>query len=115
MKVCNQVTSNSSISLAAAAWAKFTSPKTYAGSGYAVQTLVQCDATCSNPRIHAGLNQPNVVAVVANNDSIALYVNHQFITSAIDNTYSQGQIGVAADNDNSPTTVVFRSAKVWTL
>jgi serine/threonine protein kinase len=87
----------------------------YAGSGYAVQTLVQCDASCSNPRIHTGLNQPNVVAVVANNDSISLYVNHQFITSVLDNTYSQGQIGVAADNDNSPTTVVFRNAKVWTL
>jgi hypothetical protein len=87
----------------------------YAGSGYAIQALVQCDAPCSNPRIHAGLNQPNVVAVVANNNSIALYVNHQFITSANDNTYSQGQIGVAADNDNSPTTVVFRSAKVWTF
>lgn len=87
----------------------------YAGSGYAVQTLVQCDAPCSNPRIHTGLNQPNAVAVVANNNSIALYVNDQFITSAIDNTYSQGQIGVAADNDNSPTIVVFRRAKVWTL
>ncbi len=87
----------------------------YAGSGYAIQALVQCDAPCYNPRIHAGLNQPNAVAVVANNNSIALYVNHQFITSAIDNTYSQGQIGVAADNDNSPTTVVIRIAKVWTL
>lgn len=87
----------------------------YEGSGYAVQTLVNCDTPCSNPRIHSGLNQPNLLAVVANNNNIDLYVNHQLITRVIGNTYSQGQIGVAADNDNSPTEVIFSNAKVWTL
>ncbi|HVB22084.1 MAG TPA: serine/threonine-protein kinase [Ktedonobacteraceae bacterium] len=87
----------------------------YEGSGYAVQTLVNCDTPCSNPRIHSGLNQPNLLAVVANNNNIDLYVNHQLITRVIGNTYSQGQIGVAADNDNSPTEVIFSNAKVWTF
>ena len=87
----------------------------YAGSGYAVQTLVQCDAPCSNDRIHSGLNQPNLIAVVANNNNIDLYVNHQFLTRVNDSTYNQGQIGVAADNDNSPTEVIFSNAKVWTF
>lgn len=87
----------------------------YEGSGYAVQTLVQCDAPCSNYRVHSGLNQPNLIAVVANNNNIALYVNHQLITSVNDSTYNQGQIGVAADNDNSPTEVIFSNAKVWTF
>lgn len=69
----------------------------------------------SNPNIRTGLGQSNLVAVVVNNDAITLYVNHQFINSVQDNTYSQGQIGVAADNNNSPTEVAFRNAKVWAL
>ena len=68
-----------------------------------------------NPNIRTGLGQPNLVAVVANKNAITLYVNHQFINSVQDNTYTQGQIGVAADNNNSPTEVAFQSAKVWTL
>ena len=69
----------------------------------------------SNPSIRTGLGQSNLVAVVANNNAITLYVNHQFITSVQDNTYSQGQIGVAAANNNSPTEVAFRNARVWAL
>lgn len=83
----------------------------YTQKGTATKTFIE-DA---NPTIHTGLGQSNVIAVGANNDSIALYVNHQFINSIQDSTYSQGQIGVAADNDNSPTEVAFSNVRVWTL
>jgi serine/threonine protein kinase len=65
--------------------------------------------------IKTGLNQSNLVAVVASGRTIDLYVNHQKIDRVIDSTYSQGQIGVAASDENSSSTeVVFRDAKVWT-
>lgn len=68
----------------------------------------------SNTAIHTGLNQTNLVAVVARGSTIDLYVNNQKIDSISDSTYSQGQIGVAASDVNSPTEVVFSNAKVWT-
>ena len=68
----------------------------------------------SSPAINTGLIQTNLVAVIAKGSTIDLYVNHQKIDSVSDSSYSQGQIGVAASDVNSPTEVVFRDAKVWT-
>ena len=67
-----------------------------------------------SPAINTGLNQTNLVAVVASGSTIELYVNHQKIASVSDSSYSQGQIGVVAYDVNSPTEVVFSNAKVWT-
>jgi hypothetical protein len=72
----------------------------------------------SNSAINRGLNQTNVVAVVAQGSSIKLYVNHQLIASATDSTYSHGNIGVEADpsaNNAHPTEVVYSNARAWTL
>jgi hypothetical protein len=69
----------------------------------------------SSTAINTGLNQSNLVAVVASGSTIDLYVNSQKIDSVIDSSYSQGQIGVAASDVNSPTEVVFSNAKVWTF
>jgi len=57
----------------------------------------------------------NLIAVVAKGNSITLYVNGQNIGSVSDSTYSQGEIGVAADDVSNPTEVVFSNAKVWTF
>lgn len=65
--------------------------------------------------IHTGVGQSNLMAVVAMNDSITLYVNRQAISTVHDSSYSQGEIGVAVDNDTSPTEAVFSQAKVWML
>jgi len=67
----------------------------------------------SDPIIKQGINQTNLIAVVANNNTITLYVNHKAINQIQDSTYSQGQIGLGADNVNSPTEVVFTNARVW--
>ncbi len=64
--------------------------------------------------IHTGLNQSNLVAVVAQGSTIELYVNNQGIDSVSDSNYSQGHIGVAASDMNNPTEVVFSNTKVWT-
>src|SRR6266536_5902438 len=55
----------------------------------------------------------NVIAVVANNDILNLYVDHQHINTQQDSTFCSGQIAVVAENVNSPTEVVFRNVKVW--
>jgi len=69
----------------------------------------------SSPAITTGLNQTNLVAVVAKGNTIDLYVNNQPIKSVSDSSSSQGQIGVAASDVNGPPSeVVFRDAEVWT-
>ena len=73
-------------------------------------------ATASSPAIHKGLNQANLVAVIAIGNSITLYVNNQKIASATDSTYSHGAIGVTASAfiaNGHPTEVVYSNAKVW--
>src|SRR5712692_2742891 len=72
----------------------------------------------SNPAIKQGLNQTNLIAVVAQGHSIMLYVNHQLIDKVTDSTYTGGRIGFDADTlatNGHPTEVVFSNAKVWTL
>jgi hypothetical protein len=69
----------------------------------------------SGSSIHTGLGQQNTLAVVANGNTITLYVNNQQVTSVNDSTYSQGRIGVIAGDGGNPTEVEFRDAKVWTL
>jgi len=72
----------------------------------------------SNPAIKQGLNQTNLIAVVAQGHSIMLYVNHQLIDKVTDSTYTSGRIGFDADTlatNGHPTEVVFSNAKVWTL
>jgi len=79
---------------------------------------------CNNPlangsssAIKRGLNQTNLIAVIAQGSAIGLYVNHQFINSVDDSSYSSGQIGVFAYHYAyaTPTEVVYSNAKVWTL
>ncbi len=68
--------------------------------------------------INQGLNQTNLVAVVAQGSSITLYVNHQSIASVTDSTYSHGQIGFIVGpfgNSGHSTEAIFSNAKVWTL
>jgi hypothetical protein len=83
----------------------------YTQSGVETRHFIQS----TSPVITTEYGQSNLIAVVANNHYLALYVNHQLIKSTNDNTFSQAQIGVAADSVNSPTEVVFRNAKVWRL
>ncbi len=60
-------------------------------------------------------NETNAISVVARNDTIDLYLNQQFLTNVTDSTYTQGQIGVTADDVTDATEVVFTNAKVWKL
>jgi len=66
--------------------------------------------------INTGLNQANLLTVVAKGHTLDLYINKQEIDTVNDGTYSHGQIGVTADGTNSPATdVAYNNAQVWTL
>jgi|GEM_PF-521756 len=69
----------------------------------------------SNPAITQGLNQTNVIAIVAKGNTIMLYVNHQPIDKVTDSTYTGGKIGFVAYPNTKPTEVAFSNLKVWTL
>ena len=72
-------------------------------------------ASGSSPAIHAGYNQPNLIAVVARGGLLELYANQQPIITVNDSTYSHGQIGIAAYNQGGLATAVYRNARIWTL
>jgi hypothetical protein len=65
--------------------------------------------------IVTGLNQSNVIAVVVQGSILTIYVNKHKVASAVDSTFSHGQIGVFADESSNPTNVAFNNAKVWVL
>ncbi len=69
----------------------------------------------SSPAIKQGLNQTNLIAVVAQGTNIALYINHQLLGNVTDSTYSHGPVGLFAVVYTQPTEVAFSNAKVWTL
>jgi hypothetical protein len=70
----------------------------------------------SSSFIKLGLNQSNLLAVVARGSDFSLYINNLYITSVSDGTYSSGQIGVVGGNYVvAATDVMFRNARVWNL
>ncbi len=70
------------------------------------------DGTAS--QFNTGLGQTNTIGVVARGNQIALYIDHQLVTTVTDSTYTHGQIGVtAATLSGSKTEVVYTNAKVW--
>lgn len=84
--------------------------------GNSLKTLV----SGTSAAFKTGLDQSNVIAVVARGNTFELYANGQFITRVVDNTYtySQGQIGVLVSpfsNQGHPTEAAYSNAKVWKL
>jgi hypothetical protein len=67
----------------------------------------------SSAAIATGLNQTNVIAVVAQGNTLSILVNKQKIASASDSSFSHGQIGLFADANSHPTEVAFNDARVW--
>jgi eukaryotic-like serine/threonine-protein kinase len=63
--------------------------------------------------IKTGLNQSNLIAVVAQGSNISLYVNAQSIDQITDTTSIRGLVGVAANATNKPAEVAFSNARVW--
>ncbi len=72
--------------------------------------------TGTSARFRTGLNQANLLTVIARGSNIYLYINQQYITRASDSTYRNGQIGVfGGNNSQAPADVVFSHAQVWNV
>ena len=69
----------------------------------------------SSPFINSGYNQINTLTVVAQTDTMYLYVNGHYINNVKDSLYSNGQIGVVSANGSNLTEVAFSNLKVWEL
>ena len=75
------------------------------------RTLAQGISTA----IKQGLNQTNVLAVIAQGSTFKLYINHQLIAHFNDSAYSQGQIGFIADAISSSADIAYTDARIWAL
>lgn len=81
-------------------------------SGNSAKTLLSSTITTFNN----GLNQSNLLTVIAKGHTFYLYANKQEVDSVDDGTYNQGQIGLSAESfGSSPTDVAYIIAQVWTL
>src|SRR5579884_1395591 len=80
-------------------------------SGNHVTTL----ATTSSSAVVTGLNQTNVLAVIARGKALDFYVNKNKSMSVNDGTFTHGQIGFVASAANNPTEVMYSNTRVWTL
>jgi type II secretory pathway pseudopilin PulG len=69
----------------------------------------------TTPGLHTGLNQMNLIGVVAQGPNFSLYVNKQLVTTFTDGTYGSGQLGVNAWNIGHDTDVTFSNQRVWKL
>lgn len=66
--------------------------------------------------INTGLNQPNLLGVMARNGNISLFINKHFVITATDNTYTSGAIGLVASNfPQTSIDIAFNNAFVWKL
>jgi len=68
----------------------------------------------SNGQIKQGLNQTNLIAIVANKSSISVYVNGSFIDTTQDSSLANGQIGIYGSG-NGGLDVAASDARVWKL
>lgn len=65
---------------------------------------------------NTGLNQTNLITVIARENHIDMYINKKYLASVNDLSLLQsGQIGVVAGDITSPTDVAYNQAQVWKL
>ena len=70
----------------------------------------------SSNTIKAGLNQSNLLTVIARGSNIYLFVNKQYVASISDSNSSAGAIGLFAYSmGTSATKVAFSNAQLWRL
>lgn len=65
---------------------------------------------------NTGLNQANLLSVLARDGNIFLFINKHFVAGASDNTYPSGAIGLVASNfPQTSIDIAFNNAFVWNL
>ena len=62
-----------------------------------------------------GLNQPNLITLIARGSQLTIFVNKQYVDSVSDSSYKGGQIGFMAYYKSNPTEVAFSNLQIWKL
>jgi zinc-ribbon domain len=83
--------------------------------GYQLFTLQNNLRRGTSPAARTGLNQANLLTVIAHGHTFYLYVNKQFITSMSDETFASGGIGFFALDTQNPTEIGISNAQAWIL
>lgn len=65
--------------------------------------------------IKTAYGQPNILTVIAQGNSLNLYINKQFAAHINDSTFASGAIGVVAEDSSNPTDVAFNNVRVWKI
>lgn len=63
--------------------------------------------------INTNLGDANILAVKMDGNAISLFINMQLVKTVNDSTYTQGSIGVIAEDINVATNATFSNAFVW--
>lgn len=63
----------------------------------------------------SGFGHESTLTVIAQSNQIYLYANQQFLMQVQDSTFSNGYLGVLADDHTAPAEVVYTNAKIWIL
>lgn len=72
-------------------------------------------ASGSSAFVRQGANQTNQLGVMAQGNTISLFINGKYVASATDSTYHSGQVGVYVDSDAGAVEGAFSDLKVWKL
>ena len=62
-----------------------------------------------------GLNQPNLITLIARGSQLTIFVNKQYVDAISDSLYTAGQIGLVAYYKTNPTEVSYSNLQVWKL
>ncbi|HCI81597.1 MAG TPA: hypothetical protein DHW02_18125 [Ktedonobacter sp.] len=63
------------------------------------------------------LNQPNLITLIVQGNTFALYINSQYVVTLTDpnSTFSSGNIGVTAEDYTDAAEISYQQAKLWKL
>ena len=87
----------------------------YSFDVYQNNSYLKTASSASSPAFKTGLNQANLITVVARGSIFYVYANGQFVTQVSDTSYNAGQIGLLAGDNTHSTEVAFSNLKVWSL
>ncbi len=69
----------------------------------------------SSELVQKGTMQANQLGVMAQGETISLFINGKYVDSATDGSYHSGQVGVYVDSDAGTVEGVFKDLQVWKL
>src|SRR6266567_6951842 len=82
---------------------------------YQNNSYLKTVSDAASPAFKTGLNQANLITIVARGSNFYVYMNGQFVTHVSDTSYSGGQTGLLAGDYTHPTEVAFSNLKIWSL